>query len=281
MEWIWYISILYGNIYIIGYEDDPEAFIFTLKNPHGVKPTRFMKRKESDKAIVRDLKYGPIFGNGFDIYIGSLCNKEDGCSINSDGTHAYECHPQYKSSLFVETDQCDKKKMFSILDYEVYAIDYENKHYIYKACKYPDIIWNYVQTEDIIEEFLKLFDDDIEILKDMDALHRLDLPFRLKISRYYFKNPSQFLPNTQIVNQQYDEYLREWIGNKQVRLLYRASRFGYKIESFHECCDNYDHLLVVIKCIDGWIFGGYTSMSWKVNNPNNDGCIFVFLFINA
>ena len=87
MEWIWYISILYGNIYIIGYEDDPEAFIFTLKNPHGVKPTRFMKRKESDKAIVRDLKYGPIFGNGFDIYIGSLCNKEDGCSINSDGTH--------------------------------------------------------------------------------------------------------------------------------------------------------------------------------------------------
>ena len=33
------------------YKDDDKAFIFTLKNPYGVEPTRFMKRKGIEYAI--------------------------------------------------------------------------------------------------------------------------------------------------------------------------------------------------------------------------------------
>ena len=32
-----------------------------MKNPHGVEPTRFMKRKESEYAIKCDPEYGPFF----------------------------------------------------------------------------------------------------------------------------------------------------------------------------------------------------------------------------
>ena len=94
-----------------------------MKNPHGVEPTRFMKKKESQYAIKCDSYYGPIFGDicNSDICIRDQCNEEDSCSIRNDGTRGYECHPQYKKSLFVNTSGPDERNSFSILDYEVYT----------------------------------------------------------------------------------------------------------------------------------------------------------------
>ena len=103
----------------IGNKDDSKAFIFTLKNPYGVEPTRYMKRREG-YAILCRTNWGPIFGC-FDICIDNLCNKEDNCCINNDGTRGYECHSQYKSSLFVKTNKYNKKNMLSVLDYEVFT----------------------------------------------------------------------------------------------------------------------------------------------------------------
>ena len=232
-----------------------------MKNPHGVEPTRFMKRKESECAIRCDTYYGPIFGN--DIHIGDHCNKEDSCWIDNDRTNEYECHPEYKFSLFVKTAGPDKKINFSVLDYEVFGIDYKSKYTIDHLCKYPDIIWEYIDTKDISEESLEQFDDDVELLSDLDTIHCNDSNIRVKISNYYLKNPSELLPDTQIVNQQYDAKLREWLGDYKWKLLYRASDDGYSAESFHECCDKKGPTLIVIKSSGGWIFGGYTTKSWS------------------
>ena len=95
-----------------------------MKNPHGIEPTRFLKRKESEYAIRCDLRYGPIFGNdcdNFDICIYENCNKKDSCCIFIDGTKGYECHPQYKKSLFVNTAGPDNRNAFNVLDYEVFT----------------------------------------------------------------------------------------------------------------------------------------------------------------
>ena len=238
-----------------------------MKNPHGIEPTRFLKRKESEYAIRCDLRYGPIFGNdcdNFDICIYENCNKKDSCCIFIDGTRGYECHPQYKSSLFVNTAGTNEENNFSVLDYEVFGIDYENRDYIYKLCKHPDIIWDYIKTKDISEESMKEIYDYVELLNDLDAIHCEDSAIRLKISHYYFKNPSELLPSTQLVNQQYDSYLREWIGDYKWKLIYRASEHGYTAKSFHEYCDKKKPTLVIIKSSGGWIFGGYTTQSWKV-----------------
>ena len=84
-----------------------------------------------------------------------------------------------------------------------------------------------------------------------------------KKSQDYMKNPSEFLPNTQIVDSQYDSYLKEWLGDvKDMRLIYRASEHEFTTKSFHECCDNKGPTLIVIKSSEGWIFGGYTTQSW-------------------
>ena len=91
-----------------------------MKNAHGVEPTRYMKRKESDCGIACGRNCGPVFGYN-DIYIFDNCNEEYSCFIDNDGTHEYECHPEYKSSLFVNTAGADERNSFSVLDYEVYT----------------------------------------------------------------------------------------------------------------------------------------------------------------
>ena len=248
-----------------------------MKNPHGVEPARYMKRKESRCAIKCDSNDGPIFcGNEWasDILIGDNCNNEYSCLINNDDRYGYECHPVYKKSLYVNTAGPEERNKFTVLDYEVFGIDYESQENINKLCKHPDIIWEYIETKDISEELLTQFDDEQELLIDLDAIHCEDSNIRVKISNYYFKNPSVFLSDTQIVNQQYDDILREWCGDYEWKLLYRASEHDYTAESFHEYCDNKGPTLIVIKSSGGWLFGGYTTESWKVVNPDEYGCIY-------
>ncbi len=226
-----------------------------------------MKREECHSAIYCFPDYGPSFGNDICmIFFDNLSY----FSIHDDGTNTYECHPEYKSSLFVNTAGPDEENKFSVLDYEVFGIDYENRENINKLCKHPDIIWNYIETKDIPEESLQQIDDDTELLNDLNAIHCEDNDIRLKISNYYFKNPSELLPDTQIVSQQYDFYLREWIGDYQWKLLYRASEHKYTAKSFHNCCDDKGPTLVIIKSNGGWIFGGYTTQSWSGDCIYND-----------
>ena len=243
-----------------------------MKNAHGVEPTRYKKEKNCNWAIRCNSNDGPIFGN-CDISIGDNCNRENSCFIDKYGTNEYECHPRYKRSLFVNSNKPDERNEFSVIDYEVYCID-NYKDYIYEVCKHPDIIWKYIETKDISEESLKQFDDESDLRNDLDAIDCDDNNIRLKISRYYFKNPSEFLPNTQLVNQQYDAKLREWIGDYNWKLIYRASEHGYSNESFHDYCDDKGPTLIVIKSSGGWIFGGYTTQSWSGDGIYNKYDIF-------
>ena len=95
----------------------------SLKNPHGVEPTRYMKREESKYAIKCDPDCGPIFGNyyDYDIYIGDNCNKENSCYIWNNGCYGFDCHSEYKSSLFVKTERPNERNRFTVLDYEVFT----------------------------------------------------------------------------------------------------------------------------------------------------------------
>ena len=99
---------------------DDKAFIFTLKNPHGVQPTRYKKNRNNYSAIGCSTNAGPIFS--IDILIDDNCNRES-CLIMNDGTKGYECHPEHKSSLFVNTAGPNDRNLFTVLDYEVYCIE--------------------------------------------------------------------------------------------------------------------------------------------------------------
>ncbi len=232
-----------------------------------------MKKKESKTAIDCLPNCGPLFGNEYpDIGIEDKCNEDNSCWINPPSNFQYEYHPKYKSSLFVNTYRPDNSNRFSVLDYEVYGIDNKSKGYVYNTCKYPDIVWNCIETNDISEDSLKQFSDERELLNDLNLIQCKDTSIRLKISHYYIKNPSEYLPDTQLVDIQYDGCLKEWLGHDyKWRLIYRASEHDYTGKSFHEYCDNVNGpTLIVIMSSEGWIFGGYTTQSWSGDGIYND-----------
>ena len=115
---------MYTTLYIDGFSNDEKAFIFTLKNPHGIEPTRFKKKKTSKHAFFHDEDFGPIFGEK-EIVISDKCNEENSCEININEDSAYECHPEYKSSLFVFTNGPNKPNKFSVYKMEVYEVETE------------------------------------------------------------------------------------------------------------------------------------------------------------
>lgn len=231
-----------------------------------MKPTRYMKGKESQYAIKCNPSMGPCFSDGStiasDIFIGDQCNMINSCHIDNNGEYGFQCDPTLRKSLFVKTSSPDQTNYFSILDYEVYGIR-NYKEYIYKVCAYPDLIWQYITTKDISNEILSNVDEKT-ILDDLNTIHCSDNYIRLKISASCFHDPSKYLSDTAIVNSCYDSSLISWLGqDTQWLLLYRASNYGMRAKSFHEFCDDKGPTLIVIKTIQGWILGGYTTQSWS------------------
>ena len=94
-----------------------------MKNPHGVEPTRYMT-KDSKYAITCRGDCGPTFGfdyPNYDILITNNCNNNSNNWIGDPSYFCYKCHPQYKSSLFVNTAGPNSNNYFTVLDYEVFT----------------------------------------------------------------------------------------------------------------------------------------------------------------
>jgi hypothetical protein len=54
-----------------------------------------------------------------------------------------------------------------------------------------------------------------------------------------------------------------WLDGRSFELLYRAPRDGWSSGDFHRCCDNRGPTLVVARCSDGFVFGGYAAAAWN------------------
>jgi hypothetical protein len=51
-------------------------------------------------------------------------------------------------------------------------------------------------------------------------------------------------------------------------LIFRASQHGWGASDFHKNCDNKGANIVIIKNEFGYIFGGYSSISWESSNTS-------------
>ena len=76
----------------------------------------------------------------------------------------------------------------------------------------------------------------------------------------------------------------EFSLNQKWKLIYRATRDGFKAADFHSKCDHISNTLVIIKSTSGNVFGGYTQQNWLqtniVNSSKTDPNAFIFSFIN-
>ena len=73
------------------------------------------------------------------------------------------------------------------------------------------------------------------------------------------------------------EKIYEWSGYKKMELLYRGTRDGKSCKDFHNKCDNKGPTICLYKSEKGYIFGGYSPISWKSSGnwqKLNDSFIF-------
>jgi hypothetical protein len=67
--------------------------------------------------------------------------------------------------------------------------------------------------------------------------------------------------------------------SKGFELLYRGSRDGFRSEDFHSRCDNKGGTVTIVETTTGFIFGGYTPLSWNSSgNWRQDDSLKSFLF---
>jgi hypothetical protein len=62
------------------------------------------------------------------------------------------------------------------------------------------------------------------------------------------------------------EFDEKWIGNKNWRLIYKATRDTFRSSSFHFNCDSKGATVTIIIARGGYAFGGYTPLSWDTSN---------------
>jgi hypothetical protein len=79
--------------------------------------------------------------------------------------------------------------------------------------------------------------------------------------------------------------LNEFYGKQDQTwtLIYKASRDGFPSTDFHRCCNNQGPTITIIQSIDGgYLFGGYTSMSWanRQSYIQDDNGPFIFTLTN-
>lgn len=72
--------------------------------------------------------------------------------------------------------------------------------------------------------------------------------------------------------------MTKWIGGrKKYTLLYKASRHGCSATNFHNICNNKGPTVTILYNNDEFIYGGYTSLSWKsvgLFQPDNNAFLF-------
>ena len=88
-----------------------------------------------------------------------------------------------------------------------------------------------------------------------------------KIKTLNFECDSNILKESKRENELLNK-LYEWSGGKKLELLFRGTRDGMTCKDFHNKCDNKGPTITLIKNDKGFIFGGYSSISWI--NDNND-----------
>jgi hypothetical protein len=88
---------------------------------------------------------------------------------------------------------------------------------------------------------------------------------------------------TVLLSREQQKQLCAWLNKKKQKwkLLYRATRDGFRSSDFHRLCDGKGPTFTIIKSREGHLFGGYTAVSWHCNNCyTDDQKAFIFTLSN-
>ena len=163
-----------------------------------------------------------------------------------------------------------------------------------KFDKLSEIVENLIKDIKKLKEDNKLLKEENKLIKEenkriKEELNQLNL-FKLKIEQkekekekeeeekyYKFKNSSIIKDNENI------KMISNWImPNKKIKYtqIYKSTRDGGTGQDFHRHCDNKGPTLTLFETTNGYIFGGYISISWESPSSwvfkGNDDNAFIF-----
>ena len=169
---------------------------------------------------------------------------------------------------YVIVNGTEYKMIFDFMNLQYHELNYNEEtdriEYVIDN-KYELIIQsfsNYLEDKSKGDELRSMIDR--KLLNCFLAEYSLDMNNE-DVQDFFYPIYSPFLNESIINEEKYDDKLQEWLGNDyKWKLLYKASEHGYSAKSFHEYCDDKGPTLIIIKSSECWIFGGYTTKSWRI-----------------
>ena len=82
------------------------------------------------------------------------------------------------------------------------------------------------------------------------------------VCKHHASFPDSTILNTKkIIDSIYS--LTDFFKTKTWKLIYQASRDGYRAYDFHLKCDNFSNTITLIKTENSYVFGGFTTQTWN------------------
>ena len=146
---------------------------------------------------------------------------------------------------------------------------------------------NIVNNKEINELKNVIKDQNNEIINLKNKVNQLEILVNdLLIFKKDILGKITFKINSKIVDSYFNIILiKNWINNInnesskiiKAKLLYKLSKDGDSIDTFHQKCDNNSPTLLLVETTNGRKFGGYTTCVWSVNKGGKkDGKTFLF-----
>ena len=146
---------------------------------------------------------------------------------------------------------------------------------------------NIVKNEEISELKNVIKEQNNEIMNLKNKVNQLEILVNdLLIFKKDIVGKITFKINSKIVDSYFNIILiKNWINNInnesskiiKAKLLYKLSKDGDSIDTFHQKCDNNSPTLLLVETTNGRKFGGYTTCVWSVNKGGKkDGKTFLF-----
>ena len=144
-----------------------------------------------------------------------------------------------------------------------------------------------VKSEEINELNNVIKEQNEEIINLKNKVNQLEILVNdLLLFKKEVTGKISFRINSKIIDSYfYILLLKNWINNInndsnkiiKTKLLYKLTKDGDSIDTFHQKCDNNSPTLLLVETANGKKFGGYTTCVWCVNKGGKkDGKTFLF-----
>jgi hypothetical protein len=194
-----------------------------------------------------------------------------------------DCASEFNSYSIPQLRNLPREFLHSILSSPSLAIESEDfllQRLIDLGSDYFEY-WAYLEIPFLsaqgISQFVKSFPfEELRVSHWEKIADRLvgvcDETFRLR--RFHRRDPT----NESTILSTIPSPLKQFEKNKW-NLLYRGSRHGFRSSDFHERCDGWSNTVTVILTTKGFVFGGFTPISWDSSNSSKaDNSLQSFVF---